>query len=73
MPDLGPFEGKWLDDHSFEVEVEKSQSINSLFARLSEQGVEIVSMRNRANRLEELFVSMVGANQGARPDAEVSA
>ena len=61
LPDIAPFEGKLVDEHSFEVEVEKGDSLNQVFARLSEQGVEIVSMRNRANRLEELFVSMVGA------------
>ena len=64
LPDLGPFAGRLIDEHSFEVEVEKSDSLNSLFAHLSEQGVEIVSMRNRANRLEELFVSLVAGSGG---------
>lgn len=65
LPDLGGFPGKLLDEHSFEVEVEKSDSLNELFAHISEQGIEIVSMRNRANRLEELFVSLVeSANVG---------
>lgn len=52
-----------IDDHSFEVEVEKGQSLNGVFAQLSEQQIEIVSMRNKANRLEELFVAMVNANK----------
>jgi ABC-2 type transport system ATP-binding protein len=48
-----------IDEHSFEVEVEKGQSLNQLFAQLSAQGVQVVSMRNKANRLEELFVSLI--------------
>jgi len=64
LPDLGPFAGRLIDEHSFEVEVEKSESLNSLFTHLTAQGVEIVSMRNRANRLEELFVSLVASSAG---------
>jgi ABC-2 type transport system ATP-binding protein len=70
LPDLGPFKGKLIDEHSFEVEVEKNDSLNSLFAHLSEQGVEILSMRNRANRLEELFVSLVAGNDGLQQGAK---
>ncbi|SDK29488.1 ABC transporter ATP-binding protein [Microbulbifer yueqingensis] len=58
-PDLGGFEGRLLDENSLEVTVEKGQSLNDLFTRLGEQGVAVVSMRNRANRLEELFVSLL--------------
>ena len=58
-PDLGDFSGQLLDDHSLEVTVEKGQSLNDLFTRLGEQGISVVSMRNRANRLEELFVSLL--------------
>lgn len=46
-------------DFSLRVEVEKSQGMNRLFSQLSEQGVEVTSMRNKSNRLEELFVSLV--------------
>ncbi|MCW8194163.1 ABC transporter ATP-binding protein [Proteobacteria bacterium 005FR1] len=48
-----------LDDHSMEVEIEKGRSLNELFEHLSGQGIHITSMRNKANRLEELFVSLV--------------
>lgn len=48
-----------IDSHSFEVEVEKGQRLNDVFAALSQQGIAIVSMRNKANRLEEMFVSMI--------------
>ncbi|WKE66302.1 ABC transporter ATP-binding protein [Gallaecimonas kandeliae] len=58
-PKLEGFEAKLLDDHTLEVQVEKSAGLNPLFAQLSAQGVEVLSMRNKANRLEELFVSLV--------------
>lgn len=48
-----------LDIHSMEVEVEKGQRINDVFAELDRQGIHIGSMRNRANRLEEMFVKLV--------------
>lgn len=50
-----------VDEHCFEVAVEKGQSLNEVFVALSAAGVTVVSMRNKANRLEELFVSMVSA------------
>ena len=46
-------------DDSLEVTVEKGQSINDIFALLSEQGVQVRSMRTKSNRLEELFVHLV--------------
>lgn len=66
-PELTGYDAKLIDEHSFEVEVEKGQSLNEVFAQLTRQQIEIVSMRNKANRLEELFVAMVSANkQGAQ-------
>ena len=52
---------KWqpLNDSSIEVEIEKSVGLNSLFEALSAQQIKVVSMRNKANRLEELFVRLV--------------
>ncbi|AKD37336.1 protein YagD [Pasteurella multocida subsp. multocida OH4807] len=46
------------NETSLEVEVKREQGLNQLFTQLSEQGVTVLSMRNKANRLEELFVSM---------------
>jgi len=48
-----------IDEHSFEIEVHQSQTINQLFALLTEQGVVVTSLRNKTNRLEELFVGLV--------------
>lgn len=46
------------DGHSIEVEVSKGQSINDIFLALNEQGLTVLSMRNKSNRLEELFVKL---------------
>ncbi|EKO3400262.1 ABC transporter ATP-binding protein [Vibrio fluvialis] len=46
-------------DGSLEIELEKTQGMNHVFTQLSEQGVNVMSMRNKANRLEELFVRIV--------------
>lgn len=47
------------DEHSLVVEIEKGQSLNGLFQQLTEKNIHVVSMRNKANRLEELFVSLI--------------
>lgn len=48
-----------LDETTLAVDISKDQSVNALFAALSERGIEVLSMRNKSNRLEELFVRMV--------------
>ena len=48
-----------VDSHTLEVEVSKQAPLNTIFAKLTELGVPVTSMRNKANRLEELFVSLV--------------
>jgi ABC-2 type transport system ATP-binding protein len=47
------------DEQTLEVEVSKEQNLNDIFAALSAQGIEVLSMRNKANRLEELFMRLV--------------
>jgi ABC-2 type transport system ATP-binding protein len=47
------------DDHSLEIEVSKEQSLNDIFSRLSAAGIDVLSMRNKTNRLEELFMRLV--------------
>jgi ABC-2 type transport system ATP-binding protein len=50
-----------VDDHTIEVDVSKEHSLNDIFARLTAAGIEVVSMRNKVNRLEELFMRLVEA------------
>lgn len=53
------FEMRRLDECSLEVEVHKGQYLNEVFAALRDASVQVVSMRNRANRLEEMFVTLL--------------
>jgi ABC-2 type transport system ATP-binding protein len=50
------------DETTLEVEVPKSEALNEVFSQLTEQGYEVLSMRNKANRLEELFMRLVDRN-----------
>ena len=50
---------RFIDSHTLEVDITKDRSINELFAALSEKGLNVLSMRNKANRLEELFMRLV--------------
>ncbi|REL36900.1 ABC transporter ATP-binding protein [Thalassotalea euphylliae] len=61
-PSLEDFTYRVIDDHTLEVDVKKTQGLNGVFAQLSEQGVQVLSMRNKSNRLEELFVRLVATN-----------
>ncbi|WEM42684.1 ABC transporter ATP-binding protein [Photobacterium sp. DA100] len=57
------------DSHTLEVDINKGESLNHVFTQLTEQGIEVISMRNKANRLEELFVTLVANSkhdQGAQ-------
>ena len=58
-PALPGFRNEMTDDHTLEVEVSRGQSLNEIFSQLSSQGVRVNSMRNKVNRLEELFMRLV--------------
>lgn len=60
--DMDNVELNKIDEHSLEVTVSNGQSINAVFARLTERKVNISSMRNKTNRLEQLFLSRLSAN-----------
>jgi len=61
LPELPGYATRQVDDHTLEADVSKEQSLNDLFARLSAAGIAVVSMRNKVNRLEELFMRLVEA------------
>lgn len=48
-----------VDNCTLEIEVERGQHLNQVFSALQDAGIQVVSMRNRANRLEEMFVNLV--------------
>jgi ABC-2 type transport system ATP-binding protein len=58
-PELPGYAVKLVDDHTLDVEVSKEQNLNDIFARLSTAGVDVISMRNKVNRLEEMFMRLV--------------
>ena len=58
-PRVAEFALTRIDDHTLEVAVSKEQSLNGLFEQLSAQGLDVLSMRNKVNRLEEVFMRLV--------------
>ena len=58
-PEIEGFPLKLEDPLTLVAAVNKDRSINALFEKLSEKGIKVKSMRNEANRLEELFIEMV--------------
>jgi len=56
---VGEYRMKVLDDNTLEVEIDKEQSLTDLFAKLGRLGIEVGSMKNKSNRLEELFVRLL--------------
>lgn len=69
MPELGGFVLERLDECTLEVAVTRDQSINGLFESLSRNGIEVISMRNKQNRLEQLFIDMLEASKIAKEAA----
>lgn len=59
VPQLERVISQRLVNGSLEIEVEKTQGLNPVFSQLTQSGIQVMSMRNKANRLEELFVSIV--------------
>ncbi|EXJ13054.1 MULTISPECIES: ABC transporter ATP-binding protein [Nitrincola] len=65
LPDALAISGyalRQIDARTIEVDVDKNTGLNRVFQQLADQGVEVMSMRNKSNRLEELFVSLVEKN-----------
>jgi ABC-2 type transport system ATP-binding protein len=52
-----------VDELTLEVDLKQSQTMNDLFAALSEQSIQVTRMRNKSNRLEELFLQLVGSKE----------
>jgi ABC-2 type transport system ATP-binding protein len=72
-PQLSGFTAVLSDDHTLEIEMSKTQSLNDIFAQLSAQGIVVTSMRNKVNRLEELFIRLVdGSAVAARAKASAA-
>ncbi|MFW3316642.1 ATP-binding cassette domain-containing protein, partial [Escherichia coli] len=59
LPELQNYQYRLVDTSTLEVDVKREQGLNGVFAQLNAQGIQVLSMRNKANRLEELFVHLV--------------
>lgn len=58
MPVIKGYQSELMDEGSLSVEVGRDQGINELFTQLTAQGIKVLSMRNKSNRLEELFLKL---------------
>lgn len=61
-PTLDQCTTRLIDDVTLEIDMCKSRPLNQVFTQLSQLGIEVRSMRNKANRLEEMFVSMLATH-----------
>src|SRR5690606_11970251 len=61
-PHLMGYPSRLVDSHTLEVQVDKTVGITELFAQLASMNIQVLSLRNKTNRLEELFVSLVEKN-----------
>lgn len=68
-PDLTDYPFNLIDETTLEVEVRKQDSVNKLFQLLSEQDIEVLSMRNKSNRLEQLFLRLVTQKKAINADS----
>jgi len=69
MPELGGYVLERVDDCVLEVEVPRDRGINGLFEALSRNGIDVISMRSKQNRLEQLFIDMVDQGDATRPQS----
>ncbi len=65
-PQLDGFKTRLRENNELEVEKGPEHDINDLFEQLTARGVRVVSMRNKANRLEELFMRLVKSKQSTQ-------
>lgn len=63
-PDIGIVHLKRIDATTLEADVPKGTTLNELFDALARTGIRVRSLRNKANRLEELFLSLVDRGTG---------
>ncbi len=60
LPEVEEYQLRLIDPKTIEVDVRSNQGVNNLFGQLSTNGIKVLSMKNKANRLEEMFLSLIG-------------
>src|SRR6185437_4913694 len=63
IPDLPDYNYRMIDNTMLEIELARHQSLNDLFKLFTQQNLLVTSMRNKTNRLEELFVRLINENK----------
>ena len=63
-PSLPQHHLRLVDETTLEADISRDESINRLFEDLTRQDIRVLSMRNKTNRLEQLFVRLVEGNGG---------
>ena len=61
----GNFSIRLIDEHTLEADIPKNETLNQLILQLDSAGIQIESMRNKVNRLEELFLNLTGKSEQA--------
>lgn len=61
-PEIIDYKSSFEDKLTLAVEVERNQGVNAIFEQLANQGIKVLSMRNKSNRLEELFLKITEEN-----------
>ncbi len=69
LPVTNGYALRQIDSTTLEVDISKEQGINKLFGYLSDNGIRVISLRNKSNRLEELFIRMISADDEAESSA----
>lgn len=59
LPNLSPLQATLIDCNTLEIRIDTSYTLNDIFNTLSKYGINISSMRNKTNRLEELFLDLI--------------
>lgn len=65
VPDCGEYEVRLIDSNTLEVDIKHEQTMNSVFDKLSACDINVLSMRNKSNRLEQLFISKLHQDKSA--------
>ena len=62
-----------VDDHTLEIEVDREQNLNEIFEKLTASGIEVLSMRNKVNRLEDFFMRLVEGRDAGQANGKDAA
>ena len=59
LPEMDPLVAIKVDDNTFELRIDSQMTLNEVFGLLEKHGIRVHSMRNKTNRLEELFMDLI--------------